>query len=104
MNVRQISIIVFSLDILFDFFHADGDELGIPKNKLLENPIYEEIKLITRDYFLSVSEFIENYEKTKKIYLLRLLRIQGYLGENKNSRDKASKYVDKEIENINNSD
>jgi len=104
LNVRQISIIVFSLDILFDFFHADGDELGIPKNKLLEYPVYEEIKLITRDYFLSVSELIESYEKTKKLYLLKLLRIQGYLGEHKTSRDKASKFVDKEIENINNSD
>jgi len=104
LNIRQISIIVYCLDILFEFFHSDGDELGIPKPKLLENPVYDEIKLITRDYTLTVSELIDNYEKTKKIYLLRLLRVHGHLDESKNLRDKASKFVDKEIDIINNSD
>ncbi|ORX53699.1 hypothetical protein BCR32DRAFT_288105 [Anaeromyces robustus] len=104
LNVRQISIIEFALDILFNFFHSDGDELGIPKSKLSEYPLYDEIKLIIRDYQLKISELIENYEKTQKIYLLRLLRIHGQTEDSKLLRDKANKFVNTEIENFNKSD
>jgi hypothetical protein len=103
LNIRQVSIIQSSFEILFNFFHADGDELGIPKSKLTEHPIYDELKLIIRDYQLKVTEIIEKYEKTQKIYLLRILRNHGQCEESRNLRDKANKFVDQEIENINKS-
>ncbi|ORX51376.1 hypothetical protein BCR36DRAFT_40220 [Piromyces finnis] len=101
LNIRQVSIVKSSLEVFFDFFHSDGDELGIPKSKLLEYPVYDEIKLISRDYHLKISELIEKYEQTKKIYILRILRIHGQTYDSKILREKASKFVNKELENIN---
>lgn len=101
LNVRQISIIESSLNILFNFFNADGDEFGIPKSKLTEYPVYDELKLIIRDYPLRISEIIEQYEKTQKIYLLRILRNHGQCDDSRILREKANKFVDKEIENFN---
>jgi hypothetical protein len=101
LNIRQISIIESSLTILFDFFNSDGDELGIPKAKLTEFPIYDEIKLIIRDYQLKIDEIIEQYEKTQKIYLLRILRNHGQCEESRILRERANKFVNQEIENFN---
>jgi hypothetical protein len=80
LNPRQASFLKWSIEILRDFFHADGAELGVPI-KLLENRKFTELKRLVDSFFASRDDLKRDYEASlaqgrERTLLLRMLRLR----------------------------
>lgn len=104
LNKRQINFIQTALDILFDFFHAEGEGLGLPKSTLRKAPKYRDISILITNYNKTVDELKEEYEITKKPHILKLIRLYSQVGEDSQLRESARVFLEKELEKLNNKD
>ncbi|KAJ3086493.1 hypothetical protein HK100_008683 [Physocladia obscura] len=80
LNKRQVSVLNWALDILKQFFHADGAELGLPIKTLETRKYIHDAKLIDV-YFRELKKLKSDYELSliqgrEKEYLLRLIRVR----------------------------
>ncbi|RKO97121.1 hypothetical protein CAUPRSCDRAFT_6993 [Caulochytrium protostelioides] len=80
MNPRQISLAQWAVQILYDFFHADGAGLGLAK-KVLETRRYIQVSSLLASYGTETSRLRREYElallgSREKEYLLRLIRFR----------------------------
>lgn len=80
LNKRQLSVAGWTLSILKDFFHADGEGMGIPV-KVLESRKYSELMKLIKCYQNDLSRLRREYELSllgggEKEYLLKLLRLR----------------------------
>jgi hypothetical protein len=104
LNKRQVNFIEVALDILFKFFHAEGEGLGLPKSTLRKAPKYRDLNVLITNYDLNVDELKEEYESSKKQQILKLLRLYSQVGENATQKEDARVYLEKELEKLNNKD
>jgi len=104
LNPRQINFIEVALDILFDFFHAEGEGLGLPKSTLRKAPKYRDINVLINNYSLNVEELKKEYESSKKQQILKLIRLYSQVGEDATQKEEARVYLEKELENLNSKD
>lgn len=80
LNRRQVSACRWSLSILKDFFHADGEGMGIP-HKVLESRKYSELVNLIKYYEIGLERLKREYELSllggrEKGYLLKLVRFR----------------------------
>ena len=78
LNRRQTSMVKWSLGMLRDFFHADGEGLGIPYN-ILDTRKFAEVTAMIERSRDSLQKLCREYELTllagrDKEYLLRVIR------------------------------
>ncbi|ORX85927.1 hypothetical protein BCR32DRAFT_290389 [Anaeromyces robustus] len=104
LNPRQINYIEVALDILFDFFHAEGEGLGLPKSTLRKVPKYRDINVLINNYSLNVEELKKEYEKSNKLQILKLIRLYSQVGEDATQKEEARVYLEKELDNLNSKD
>jgi hypothetical protein len=81
LNRRQLSVARWTLDILKDFFHADGEGMGIP-HKVLESRKYTELVSLIKYYETDLTRLKREYELSllggrEKAYLLKLIRFRN---------------------------
>ncbi|OUM69158.1 hypothetical protein PIROE2DRAFT_57650 [Piromyces sp. E2] len=104
LNKRQVNFIEVALDILFDFFHAEGEGLGLPKSTLRKAPKYRDINVLINNYFLTVDELKKEYESSKKQQILKLIRLYSQVGDDATQKEEARVYLEKELEKLNSKD
>lgn len=87
LSQRQVEMLIGCIEILKLFFHADGEEVGVPMN-VLESKKYQDIQVICEMYWKDLDIVREQYlllmetpktanDETHDVdYLLRLLRIR----------------------------
>jgi len=80
LNKRQLSVAGWTLSIFKDFFHADGEGMGIP-HKVLESRKYTELMNLIKYYQTDLSRLRREYELSllggrEKEYLLKLIRLR----------------------------
>jgi hypothetical protein len=80
LNRRQLSVARWTLDILKDFFHADGEGMGIP-HKVLESRKYTELVSLIKYYETDLTRLKREYELSllggrEKAFLLKLIRFR----------------------------
>ncbi|TPX34267.1 hypothetical protein SeMB42_g07349 [Synchytrium endobioticum] len=80
LNKRQLSVAEVSLQVLKDFFHADGVGLGLPI-RVLETRQYLQIQTLLQVYMNDSARIKREYELSllkgqEKVYLLRLMRVR----------------------------
>ena len=80
LNRRQLSVAETCLRSLRDFFHADGEGLGLPI-RVLETVKYLQIQTLMQVYTNDSARIKREYELSllkgqEKTYLLRLLRVR----------------------------
>ena len=78
LNKRQVSMANWIVKILFDFFHADGADLGLPR-KVLQTAHYSEVTHLLSIYHQSIDYQKNDYtagvrENRNKDLVLRLIR------------------------------
>ncbi|KAJ3385856.1 hypothetical protein HDU84_001985 [Entophlyctis sp. JEL0112] len=105
LNKRQISILNWTLDILKQFFHADGAELGLPI-KTLETRKYVHNAKLLDSYDRDLKKLKSDYEMSliqgrDKEYILRLIRvrIEKDDGLTTQQRDEARKWFEVQLVN-----
>jgi hypothetical protein len=103
LNKRQISMAEWTLRILRDFFHADGEALGLPI-KTLESRRYSDITSLMGVYTAEISRLKREYElsllqgREKELYL-RLLRLRFEKQDDVTAaeRDEGRKWVEAQL-------
>ncbi|KAJ3022138.1 UNVERIFIED_CONTAM: hypothetical protein HDU68_009306 [Siphonaria sp. JEL0065] len=105
LNKRQVSILNWTLDILKQFFHADGADLGLPI-KTLETRKYVHNAKIIDVYDRDLKKLKADYEASllagrEKEYLLRLIRLRFEKQDDLTNadRDEGKKWVDVQLVN-----
>ena len=81
MNKRQLSLADWTLRIMLEFFHADGEGMGIPI-KTLETKKYSDVKTLIKQYHSDGARIKREYELSllsgmEKEYLLKLARLRS---------------------------
>jgi hypothetical protein len=79
LNKRQIGMCKECLIVLHNFFHADGEDLGL-SNEILATELYLVTQNVIRSYFIGFERQKRDYEASviankEKEWLLRLIRI-----------------------------
>ncbi|KAJ3328963.1 hypothetical protein HDU76_008921 [Blyttiomyces sp. JEL0837] len=92
LNKRQVSMAEWSLRILRDFFHADGEEMGLPL-KTLESRKYVDLTTLMTQYHVEIARLRRDYELSllqgrEKELLLRLLRLRFEKQEDMTAADR----------------
>lgn len=92
LNRRQLSVANWTLNILKDFFHADGEGMGIP-HKVLESRKYTELISLLKYYETDLSRLKREYELSvlggrEKAFLLKLIRFRMEKTESLAAADK----------------
>ncbi|KAJ3241694.1 hypothetical protein HDU81_011018 [Chytriomyces hyalinus] len=105
LNVRQVSVLNLTLDILKQFFHADGADLGLPIKSLETKKYIHDTKLIDV-YERELRKLKQDYEKSlqdgrEKEYILRLIRLRVEKQEELSSteRDDGRKWIEVQLVN-----
>ncbi|KAJ3282227.1 hypothetical protein HDU79_010089 [Rhizoclosmatium sp. JEL0117] len=105
LNKRQVSVLHWTLEILKDFFHADGAALGLPIKTLETRKYVHDAKLIDM-YSRDLKKLKLDYEASllagrEKEYLLRLIRLRVEKQEDLTAaeRDEGRKWVDVQLVN-----
>ncbi|TPX33011.1 hypothetical protein SmJEL517_g04041 [Synchytrium microbalum] len=80
LNKRQLSVAETCLRVLRDFFHADGEGLGLPI-RVLETTRYIQVQTLIQVYMNDSARIKREYELSllkgqEKMYLLRLMRVR----------------------------
>ncbi|KAJ3289940.1 hypothetical protein HDU79_003651 [Rhizoclosmatium sp. JEL0117] len=80
LNKRQVSLCGWALKILRDFFHADGEDLGLPF-RVLDNRKFLDVNSLMTAYFNEITKLKREYELSvvsgrEKEMLLRLVRVR----------------------------
>jgi hypothetical protein len=79
LNPRQVSMVMWQLKILRDFFHADGEGLGLSMN-ILQTPQYEALVELLSVYHQETATLKDNHltsmKQGQKELILRLLRLR----------------------------
>ena len=88
LNKRQLSVLKSVLSILMEFFHADGEELGLDLN-ILKSKAYRMVQEAIRVYFDPLNRLMREYELSfkegkDKEWLLRLVRM--YIEKSKDEK------------------
>ncbi|KAJ3062658.1 hypothetical protein HK102_008698, partial [Quaeritorhiza haematococci] len=103
LNKRQISMAEWVLRILKDFFHADGEGLGIPI-KVLETRKYGEVSMLMAVYHADIAKVKRDYEMSllggrEKEVLLRLVRLRIEKQEDVTAadREEGRKWIDQQL-------
>jgi hypothetical protein len=95
LSKRQLSISDWALLILKEFFHAEGQEMGLPL-RLLETPKYLELtSLVSHIYHGEISRLRREYEMSilggrwnkEKKHILKLIRLRAEKTEDANEAD-----------------
>ncbi|KAJ3079659.1 Tau-tubulin kinase 2, partial [Rhizoclosmatium hyalinum] len=104
LNKRQVSVLHWTLEILKDFFHADGAALGLPIKTLETRKYVHDAKLIDM-YSRDLKKLKLDYEASllagrEKEYLLRLIRLRVEKQEDLTAaeRDEGRKWVDVQLD------
>ncbi|KAI8621915.1 hypothetical protein BC830DRAFT_1163383 [Chytriomyces sp. MP71] len=105
LNARQVSVLNWTLDILKQFFHADGADLGLPIKTLETKKYIHDTKLIDV-YDRDLKKLKQDYEKSlqerrEKEYILRLIRLRYEKQEELTAaeRDEGRKWLDSHSQN-----
>ncbi|KAJ3234567.1 hypothetical protein HDU78_005744, partial [Chytriomyces hyalinus] len=105
LNPRQVSVLTWTLDILKEFFHAGGADLGLPM-KLLETKKYVHGMKLIDGYSRELRKLKSDYEKSlrdgrEKEYILRLCRLRFERQEDLTSteRDEGRKWIEVQLVN-----
>jgi len=104
LNTRQLNFVEVALDILFDFFHAEGEGLGLPKSTLRKAPKYRDLNVLIHNYELNVDELKNEYESSRKTPVLKLIRLHSQCSEDSVKKEEARVYFEKELEKLNSKD
>ncbi|KAJ3065481.1 hypothetical protein HDU98_011149 [Podochytrium sp. JEL0797] len=105
LNKRQVSILNWTLDILKQFFHAGGADLGLPIKTLETRKYVHDAKLIDV-YDRDLKKLKADYELSliqgrEKEYLLRLIRLRVERQDDLSSAEKEEgrKWVEVQLVN-----
>lgn len=86
-NRRQLSVLDYSIRLLYKFFHADGEGMGLPQ-KVLDTPHYKECMQLISNYHGDMSRLKREYELSlltvrgrEKELILRLIRLRVQISE-----------------------
>ncbi|KAJ3277587.1 hypothetical protein HK104_003178, partial [Borealophlyctis nickersoniae] len=101
LNRRQVSMADWTVRIMRDFFHADGEDLGLPIRHL-ETQKYVWVTSLVEAYLVSdLARLKREYELgllagRDKEYLLRLVRLRYEKGEEA-EREEGRKWVESQL-------
>lgn len=89
LNRRQLSVARWTLNIMKDFFHADGEGMGIP-HKVLESRKYSELLSLLKYYETDITRLKREYELSllggrEKTFILKLIRFRMEKQDNPNA-------------------
>ncbi|KAJ8328778.1 hypothetical protein QVD99_004525 [Batrachochytrium dendrobatidis] len=106
LNRRQVSLLKWSLSILRDFFHADGQGMGLPMS-VLDTRKYVDISHLNECYFNELTVLKREYEVSANSgrdcgLILRLIRFRFERDEGANAsvsgwRDEGKAWVDDQL-------
>ncbi|KAJ3164758.1 hypothetical protein HK101_000371 [Irineochytrium annulatum] len=103
LNRRQLSMAEWALRILRDFFHADGEELGLPI-KVLEGRKYVELTGLITSYLMELPRLRREYEISlqqgrEKELVIRLVRLRIERQEDVTAadREEGRKWIDQQL-------
>ncbi|KAI8617093.1 hypothetical protein BC830DRAFT_1115283 [Chytriomyces sp. MP71] len=105
LNPRQVSVLAWTLDILKEFFHAGGADLGLP-TKVLETKKYATDMKLIDIYERELRKLKSDYEKSlfdgrEKEYILRLIRLRFERQDEltNGERDEGRKWIEVQLNN-----
>ncbi|ORX59883.1 hypothetical protein BCR36DRAFT_579330 [Piromyces finnis] len=98
LNPRQLAAINNAFMILYSFFHADGQGMGLSKDLLEHGSKYNSIKHLFTIYGMSPISIQKEYEMfPEKEYLLRIIRLRAHLSTNPVIKNKLTQWVKQSI-------